>query len=901
MAMVSITSKTPVSSKKQKAAVKAVADNTKENDDVNTPKSKLSLDQVAGGKISEYPIVFTKDSKYFFSCVGSCIKVFSVATGAIVKVLSKSPALGGHSRQITGIMLNPKNPLQLYSCSLDGTIKLWDFSDEVLLKTLHVEHEVHQMVISPSNPDHAFIVVKNDRIIASYHIKFVVFRFDLSSSASAKNRMRQILGLKSCSDLAISKDGQHLAVGGGYQVCVWEINDDEEEVAYSQIRRYNVAEPVTRLAFNPTKSCLAVGDSLGRITLFFCFTPDTAKYPITTILHWHSTAVGALTFMGDGAYLMSGGEEAVLVLWQLETTHKQFLPRMGGAIQSISISPDHKYYCLALGDNSIRLVNSISQQIEQVIQGVQYRALDEASKGPKTGLVVEPRNHHIVMNGVPGNIQAYDTYADRHVMDMQVVPMNQVSRVGNSEIVRPEVEHLAFSSTGEWMATVDIRDDADTTPERYLKFWKLDPNTQSYILHTRVDHPHTDRITSITFNPGSSSHAPMAVTTSLDKSFRVWYLFSNAARTDLQPTWICRSNGVYRNYSPRVAAFSHDGSILAVAFENIITLWDPYQNIIQGVLVPPTNETIHNLHFSADSPYLVSVSDDHLSVWNMLTCSVWWSYRMQVQRISVDPYSTQLAVVCGSHKRGNSYIVVFDSASPVPLLIHTMDDECLGLAWAPKRSADTSSAKTGELIYFNQNHDFVILSVVPRDAKVVSEIHHAVSSVSEAAEADKSVFNDMFGARRQEREDQARKNELIDNQTAARDQSMQAVDEDETEDTTESILDAPSHVLPNLDVTFESFMASLMDLRISKKASEESMEIDTSTPEAIPQQNAPTADNITILESASQSLPTLDAYFAEASQKSQVVNKSSADNTVSLSSDEDSSDDDEEDPEHIEW
>lgn len=99
--------------------------------------------------------------RYFFSSVGPCVKIFSMATGAVVKVLSQSPAMGGHSSKITRVILNPKNHLQLYTASLDGTIKLWDYNDDILLKTYNVNAPIQHMVMSAKTPGHAYIVVKS--------------------------------------------------------------------------------------------------------------------------------------------------------------------------------------------------------------------------------------------------------------------------------------------------------------------------------------------------------------------------------------------------------------------------------------------------------------------------------------------------------------------------------------------------------------------------------------------------------------------------------------------------------------------------------------------------------------------------------------------------------------------
>lgn len=91
-----------------------------------------------------------------------------MATGAVVKVLSQSHHDGGHSDKITRVILNPKNHLQLYTASLDGTIKLWDYNDDILLKTYSIKAPIQHMVISPANPGYAYIIVKSGQGVCVY-------------------------------------------------------------------------------------------------------------------------------------------------------------------------------------------------------------------------------------------------------------------------------------------------------------------------------------------------------------------------------------------------------------------------------------------------------------------------------------------------------------------------------------------------------------------------------------------------------------------------------------------------------------------------------------------------------------------------------------------------------------
>ena len=118
------------------------------------------------------------------------------------------------------------------------------------------------------------------------------------------------------------------------------------------------------VCFHPTDAYVATTDNAGRIILWHRFNeahphphhaPDQ-NHPkaITSILHWHAHALDALTFSDDGAYMISGGEEAVLVLWQMQSGHKHFLPRIGSPIRTITIAKHSNLYALNCADNTIR-------------------------------------------------------------------------------------------------------------------------------------------------------------------------------------------------------------------------------------------------------------------------------------------------------------------------------------------------------------------------------------------------------------------------------------------------------------------------------------------------------------------------------------------------------------------
>ncbi|CAM9889062.1 unnamed protein product, partial [Hapterophycus canaliculatus] len=53
----------------------------------------------------------------------------------------------------------------------------------------------------------------------------------------------------------------------------------------------------------------------------------------STDMHWHAHPVRCMAVAPDGVQLFSGGEEAVLVQWNLSKGTKAFLPRLGAPLQ----------------------------------------------------------------------------------------------------------------------------------------------------------------------------------------------------------------------------------------------------------------------------------------------------------------------------------------------------------------------------------------------------------------------------------------------------------------------------------------------------------------------------------------------------------------------------------------
>lgn len=176
---------------------------------------------------------------------------------------------------------------------------------------------------------------------------------------------------RSTTGLAISPSGAWLVATAGHKAYVCQTADLK-----AGFTKFVSPERLTCLAFHPSEEYFATGDATGCIRLWYCLnesvavkTPGVEKTAQTTTLHWHAHAVSSLAFTPNGAYLLSGGEEAVLVIWQLHTGKKEFVPRVGSPIVHIALlnNGGEEEYLLGLADASFVFVRASSLKISRSI------------------------------------------------------------------------------------------------------------------------------------------------------------------------------------------------------------------------------------------------------------------------------------------------------------------------------------------------------------------------------------------------------------------------------------------------------------------------------------------------------------------------------------------------------
>ncbi|KXN88800.1 WD repeat-containing protein 75 [Leucoagaricus sp. SymC.cos] len=659
---------------------------------------------------SRVPPIFTRDGSYFFSLVGSSVQIHSTVTGQVVSTLAapstKSPQTG-HSDALTCAVLNPHNPFQLITGSLDGCLMIWDFLDGSLLRTIDISQPIHLICAHEQFKDYVFVAVSRPSKKVKQDQNAVVMRVSLqnvdASTKSTSLRSAEVSAVGKTrlpTGLAISPNGAWLVATAGHKVYVAKTS-----ALTAGFTKYVSPERLTCLAFHPSEEYFATGDDKGVIRLWYCLNDQLAvavrgveKKSQTSSMHWHAHAVSALAFTANGAYLLSGGEEAVLVIWQLHTGRKEFVPRVGAAINTVSVArpkTGEEEYLLGLADATYVFVNAgglkISRSYSRVKIDPGAHIQDPSpSKTASTPLAVHSLSSTILLPSAhPSSLQVYSPSTSTLMSELEVTPSNRVSRREDQPIEQARVECCVISPSGHWMATVDTREsDQDFRAEVYLKFWVWDEKNTVWILDTRIDKPHADKkIVSLAFSVGQGEDIPLQLATAgEDGIVKVWRLRERRLKKtgEREDFWVTRTTLKYHAEKPRSVSWSQDASLLAVSYESCVVMYETTVYAVLQTLASSECMAPRSVEFIGGRNLLV-VGKTRLVLWDILTHTVCWHWftQNQVQSVTSNPSSSSFAVFeeLASTASPSTRISVFALQSSKPTKVHTLPFTLRSKAW----------------------------------------------------------------------------------------------------------------------------------------------------------------------------------------------------------------------------
>ncbi|MCJ1273115.1 hypothetical protein MMC21_000904 [Puttea exsequens] len=556
--------------------------------------SSWRLSNAVGGHMRDSDPVFSKDEKYLLVAYVASIIVYSTSTSLAVRSLQPRKA-----ENISAFALSISNPNQLYLSTNAGTIELWDFIEGARIFTWKLSSSIFSLATAQLDaglrkPTGGDIEGKNnDPGTAVRKIKGeVVYVIDKKGDGPwmmSAHRLRkgedvgksEVTTLfkqeKALSPCKVLEGGQIIVATSGEQLIigtstlpepsnlrelsyVWRILECPEWVASFDVRlrpthksdqgskNKSLLRDALDVAIGGLKGSIYIYDDILK-KLFRKERASRSGNPEnidSRRLHWHRNSVLAVNWSLDGNYLISGGRETVLVLWQLETGRKQELPHLGAPLESIVVSPSGSTYAIRLADNSAMILSTSELKPIFSIAGIQVPAAREDTSNilPFLPTVDTPSlaarrlrrvhypactslsNNHLLLAVPPSVSGRQSTSKSKNASYLQILDVDSAQQISRQALTRtnittlamgpesnvleePNITHIQVSFDGQWLATVDEwmppRRDVDLfsfdsnraaeeqifRQEIHLNFWLWNEEDKVWELVSRVDDPHS--------------------------------------------------------------------------------------------------------------------------------------------------------------------------------------------------------------------------------------------------------------------------------------------------------------------------------------------------------------------------------------------------------------------------
>lgn len=444
------------------------------------------------------------------------------------------------------------------------------------------------------------------------------------------------------------------------------------------------------------KGLLAVGAPTGVIDVYYSKGIRTLK--------WHLERVQALFFSSNDDYLLSGGKERVLVFWQLATDRQQFLPRLDGDITSICSNTGNTLYGVTLANKQLLILSAIELTSRLQVAGTKaYMAKNperERRKRKKakaaegmlasdftTQFTIHPGTRSVYMfsdmqtdedsTGPGCQVQIYNPSRDEQEGVFSVAPTIQPGKVRKEQkLPDPDTTCLEFTHDGKYMITIDVTPPmpVDNLMSRHdlkvnLRFWKQDPETNKWVVTTRVSSPHGAGKRVLTVCPSASSSS--VLTASEDGGVRMWRPDESTG------TWSVRKILPAFNLKSKAVqlAWSRDSSVIALGFETSVYLIDAQRFKVHQVVPNILASRVRGLAFMGN--YLAALSKTSLVIWDIVAHHQLWSLGLEMamngnRLMTVDPQTNEMALAVNywtNEYSLQSKVLIFDAASPVPKAI----------------------------------------------------------------------------------------------------------------------------------------------------------------------------------------------------------------------------------------
>ena len=529
-----------------------------------------------GGRLLDLDPIFSSNEEHLILACQNVVLVYSTATSLPVRYIRM------RSRErISAFAISSLEHHELYVSATSGTIEKWDWTQGLQIGHWKLSSAIYNLTTSAQTSDQA----KNELVytIDGKSEKSPMFSAHRLNSGQnpAKTEVKTLLKYdQPLSFVKVLQGGRFVVATSAQQLIIGHSNSPVpaslQELSYTwrivSCPEYIVSidARVSYPEIDRKKSKggkrkiesldIAVGGLKGAIHIYENLLGNlmrreqpTSKDHSTDLssrrLHWHRNGVLAVKWSLDGNYLISGGEETVLLIWQLETGKRQHLPHLGATIESVVVSPSGSSYAVRLADNSAMILSTSELQPTFSMAGIQLPTL---LKGPSVNMPFiptvsspfaafrSPRRYDIpacisalhpgsLLIAVPPSTPSRHVSAISHNCSyLQTVDLETLQQISRQALTRtkvtdlnmgpesniieePNVTHIQTSSDGHWLLTVDewmppkrdltsLTFDQDRLAEEqifrqeiHLKFWLWKDETKTWELVSRIDNPHASR------------------------------------------------------------------------------------------------------------------------------------------------------------------------------------------------------------------------------------------------------------------------------------------------------------------------------------------------------------------------------------------------------------------------
>jgi len=621
----------------------------------------------SGGSLVEIKPLFLESNKLIIAS-GCMIKVYNSQSGELRAEESIS-----NQERFTSMYWESGSKI-VYLSTKQGNIYLYNHTTYKVEQCYKLKISINRLLVKDNN-----IYILNDS---------GVYCCANITSATTTIEPKKILEIHNGSQFQLSPKGNYLVVCSEFNIHLLNLDN-----ILSSPRPYKSEFLVTSVSFitpliqknNTSTITIAFGTTIGRLN-YITYTPSNnliqkesnsnnsnnsnngnnkqqnqkEALSFSSYFHWHSTPLISMEVSSDGTLLFTGGYENTIVMWSIATNRKKVLPRLGGAIVSISMDPTLKYLAVGLSTNKIQIVQISDQSLVKTILGLQQSAsLRNQQPQPITtkSIQIDPKSKNLAISGsMDGFIQFYDLKNNRVDSEIQVSPpkntlvstkktkgvflatAQDLSKFTvNKTIVEPIEFHKKQPVFVSFESCVDdnpLVEQEKAVKDQILKFW--DASNSTYECNFSITCPHTTPITSMSFHPTSSI---LLTTSELD--FKLWKkqnMESVDSITKIQKSyWTCVNQGSYKDMKSTSCSFSSDGSIFAIGFENLVTLWKSTNSTLIEVITYPSDHIVSDVTFVPGTNYLlVNYKDKSAVLWNLETLSPVRKYNFIVSSIAVN-------------------------------------------------------------------------------------------------------------------------------------------------------------------------------------------------------------------------------------------------------------------------